>query len=136
MNRRRTGQIAAGLGALVCFGFAGWAAHTSAMPEFRIYDGYLMMMGAAIAILITAPLVWHWPRERSVVAITAAATIGCFLPLVISALRHGMPVMVRLRGSWILGGADMVGPALIVGSICLWYALREHGTEKSRLKRS
>jgi len=47
-----------------------------------------------------------------------------------------MPVMVRLRGSWILGGADMVGPALIVGSICLWYALREHGTEKSRLKRS
>ena len=135
MNRR-TGQIAAAVGALVCFGFAGWAAYTSAMPELRVYDGYLMMMGAAVAILVTAPLVWRWPRERSLIAITAAATIGCFLPLVISALRYRMPVMVRLRGSWVLGGADQVAPALIVGSICLWFAVREYGTEKSRLKRS
>jgi hypothetical protein len=136
MNRRRTGQIATGLGALVSFGFAGWAAYTSAMPELRVYDGYLMIIGAAVAILVTAPLVWRWPRERSLIAIAVAATVGCVLPLVISAVRYGLPVMVRLRGSWVLGGADLVGPALIVGSLCLWFAVREYGTQKSRPKRS
>src|SRR4051794_27625449 len=105
MKRRRSGQIAAGLGALICFGWAGWAAHTSAMPEFRVYDGYWMMLGAAAAIVIVAPLVWRWPRERSLVAVAAGATLGSVLPLVISAWRMGMPVSARLRGSWVLGGA-------------------------------
>jgi hypothetical protein len=36
--------------------------------------------------------------------------------------------MARLRGAWMLGGADVVGPALIVGFICLWFAVREYGT--------
>jgi hypothetical protein len=136
LNRRRTGQMAAGLGALLSFGWAAWASHTSAIPELRVYDGYWMMLGAGIAILVTAPLVWRWPRERSLIAIALAATIGSVLPLVISALRYRMPVMVRLRGSWVLGGADLVAPALIIGAICLWFAVREYGSKTSGLDRS
>ena len=49
MNRRRSGQLAAGLGALAAFGWAGWAANESAMPEFKVYDGYWMILGALIA---------------------------------------------------------------------------------------
>jgi hypothetical protein len=126
VSRRRTGQIAAGVAALISFGWAVWASHTSAMPEFRIYDGYWMIFGATLATLIAAPLVWRWPRERSLVAIAAAAAIGCVAPLVVSALRKDMPVMVRLRGSWILGGADLVGPPLVIGFVALWFAIRKY----------
>ena len=126
MNRRRTGQIAAGLTAFISLGWAMWASHTSAMPEFRIYDGYWMILGATVAVLVVAPLVWRWPRERSLVAIAAAAAAGCVAPLVLSALAKGMPVMVRLRGSWILGGADLVGPPLVIGFVALWLAIRKY----------
>jgi hypothetical protein len=129
MNRRKTGQIAAGLAALISFGWALWASHISAIPKFRIYDGYWMTLGAAVAILIVAPLVWRWPREHSLVAIAAAAAVGCVVPLIVSAFRHGIPVMARLRGSWALGGADLVGPALVIGSVCLWFAVREYQTK-------
>ena len=94
-----------------------------------------MMLGASVAILVVAPLVWRWRRERSLVAITIAAVVGSVVPLIVSALRHRMPVMVRLRGSWVLGGADMVAPALVIGFISLWFALREYGTEEARAKR-
>lgn len=126
MSPRRTGQIAAGLAALISFGWAVWASHTSAMPEFRIYDGYWMIFGATLATLIAAPLVWRWPRELSLVAIAAAAAIGCVAPLVVSALRKDMPVMVRLRGAWWLGGADLVGPPLVIGFVALWFAIRKY----------
>jgi hypothetical protein len=126
MNRRKTGQIAAGLVALISFGWALWASHISAMPQFRIYDGYWMTLGAVVAILIVAPLVWRWPRERSLVAIAVAAAVGCVVPLIVSAFRYGMPVAARLRGSWFLGGADLVGPALVIGSVCLWFAVRQY----------
>jgi hypothetical protein len=96
------------------------------MPEFRIYDGYWMILGATLATLIAAPLVWRWPRELSLVAIAVAAAIGCVAPLIVSALRKGMPVMVRLRGSWILGGADLVGPPLVIGFVALWFAIRKY----------
>ena len=132
MNRRKTGQIAAAILAIASFGWAAWASHTSAIPELRIYDGYWMMLGASVAIAVVAPLVWRWPRERSLIAIAIAAVAGSAAPLVISALRRGMPVPVRLRGSWVLGGADLVGPALVIGFVCLWFALREYGAEKSR----
>ena len=131
MNRRRTGQIAAGLIALISFGWAVWASHTSAMPEFGIYDGYWMILGATVAILIAAPLVWRWPRELSLVAIAAAAAIGCVAPLVVSALRKGMLVMVRLRGSWILGGADLVGPPVVIGFVALWLAIRKYESKET-----
>jgi hypothetical protein len=132
MNRRKTGQIAAAILALASFGWAAWASYASAIPELRIYDGYWMMLGASVAIAIVAPLVWRWPRERSLIVIAIAAVAGSAAPLVISALRLGMPVPIRLRGSWVLGGADLVGPALIIGFVCLWFALREYGAEKSR----
>jgi hypothetical protein len=131
VNRRRTGQIAAGLIALISFGWAVWASHTSAMPEFGVYDGYWMILGATVAILIAAPLVWRWPRELSLVAIAAAAAIGCVAPLVVSALRKGMPVMVRLRGSWILGGADLVGPPVVIGFVALWLAIRKYESKEA-----
>jgi hypothetical protein len=136
VNRRKTGQIAASLAALVSFGWALWASHTSAIPGLRIYDGYWMTLGTTLAILLVAPLVWRWSRERSLVVIAIAALVGCVVPLVVSAVRHRMPVLVRLRGSWVLGGADLVAPALIIGSVCLWFALREYGAEGSRAKRS
>jgi hypothetical protein len=132
MNRPKTGQIAAAILALASFAWAAWASHASAIPELWIYDGYWMMLGASVAIAIVAPLVWRWPRERSLIVIAIAAVVGSAAPLVISALRRGMPVPVRLRGSWVLGGADLVGPALVIGFVCLWFALREYGAETSR----
>jgi hypothetical protein len=132
MNRRTTGQIAAAMLAVSSLGWAAWASHTSAIPELRIYDGYWMMLGASVAFAAVAPLVWRWPRNRSLIVIAMAAVAGSAAPLVISALRRGMPVPVRLRGSWVLGGADLVGPALVIGFVSLWFALREYGAEKSR----
>jgi hypothetical protein len=130
VNRRSTGQIAAGLGAVAAFAWAGWAAQESSIPRLRVYDGFWMMLGAAVAVILVAPLVWRWPRERSLVAIAIACGLGSFIPLVISALRFHMPIMARLRGSWILGGADAVGPALVIGFVCLWFAVRKHGGER------
>jgi hypothetical protein len=130
MNRRTTGQILAALGALVAFAWAGWAARESAIPTLRVYDGFWMMLGAAVTVILVAPLVWRWPRERSLVAIAIASVLGSFLPLVLSALRFHMPIMARLRGSWIIGGADAVGPALVIGFVCFWFAVRKHGTER------
>jgi hypothetical protein len=130
VNRRTTGQIAAGLGAAVAFVWAGWAARESSIPRLRVYDGFWMMLGAAVAVILVAPLVWRWPRERSLVAIAIACVLGSILPLVISALRFHMPIMARLRGSWILGGADAVGPALVIGFVCLWFAVRKHSRER------
>jgi hypothetical protein len=136
MNRRRTGQLVAALGALASFGWAAWAAHTSAIPELRVYDGYWMILGAIIANAIVAPLVWRWRRELSLIAITVATVVGSVAPLAISAARNRMPLRARLLGSWILGGADMVGPALIIGFACLWFAIREYGPKGSRARES
>jgi hypothetical protein len=130
MNRRRTGQLAAGLAALAAFGWAGWTAQASAMPEFKVYDGYWMILGALIAFAVVAPLVWRLRREISLVVITLAAVVGCVAPLVISALRRGMPIAVRLRGAWVLGGADLVGPAVVIGCLCLWFAVRTYETRQ------
>jgi hypothetical protein len=135
MNRRRSGQLAAGLAALAAFGWAGLAAKESAMPEFKAYDGYWMILGALIAFAAVAPLAWRLRREASMVVMTLAAIVGCVAPLVISAMRLGLPVMVRLRGAWVLGGADIVGPAVVVGCLCLWLALRKYETASERTAR-
>ncbi len=121
----------AAVAALSAFAWAGWAAHVASIPELRVYDGFLMIVGAFLMVMVVAPLVWRWPRERSLVAIILASALGSVVPLGISALRYHIPLMARLRGAWILGGADMVGPALIVGFICLWFALREYGIGRS-----
>jgi hypothetical protein len=126
MNRRRTGQMAAAVIAVAAFAWAAWSAHVNAMPEFRVYDGYWMILGATVAVAIVAPMVWRWRREWSLVAVTVAAAVGSVIPLLVSALRHGLPIPVRLRGAWILGGADAIGPALVLGYLCLWFAVREY----------
>jgi hypothetical protein len=113
------------LGAVVAFAWAGWAAHASAIPELRVFDGYRMMLWSTLAVAIIAPVVWRWRRDRGLAAVALAAALGCAAPLVVSALQHHMPVRARLRGAWILAGADLVGPAMVVGFVCLWLTLRE-----------
>jgi hypothetical protein len=130
VNRRAAGQVAAGIGALVAFAWAGWAARESAIPRLRVYDGYWMMVGAAMTVILVAPVIWRWPRERSLVAVAIASVLGSFLPLILSALRFHIPIMARLRGSWMIGGADAVGPALVIGFVCLWFAVRKHGAAR------
>jgi hypothetical protein len=125
MNRRRVGRALAAAGAVAAFAWAGWAAYDNAMPELRVYDGYRMILGATLAVIAVAPFVWRWRRDRSLVVIAVAAGVGCLIPLVISALRYHMPIAARLRGSWTLAGADFVGPAVVVGFVCLWLAIRE-----------
>jgi hypothetical protein len=106
------------------------------MPEFKVYDGYWMILGALIAFAVVAPLVWRLRREISMVIIALAAVVGCVTPLVISAIRHGMPIGVRLRGAWVLGGADLVGPVVVLGCLCLWFALRKYEPTPHRGERN
>jgi hypothetical protein len=124
MNRRKVGRAVAAAAAITAFAWAGWAAYDNAMPELRFYDGYYMMLGATLAVIAVAPFIWRWRRDRSLVVIAVAAAAGSTIPLVISAVRHHMPIVVRFRGSWILAGADIVGPAVVVGFVCLWLAVR------------
>jgi hypothetical protein len=131
MRSRTAGQAAAALAALAFFVVASLEAHRSAIPAIRVYDGYWMILGAAVGMLLVGPLVWQWPRERSLVAILVTAVAGSLAPLVISALRHGMPLPARLRGAWYIGGADVVGPAVVIGCMSLWFALREHRGSRS-----
>jgi hypothetical protein len=124
MNRRAVGRTIAAMAAAAAFAWAGWAAHDNAMPEFRIYDGYRMMLGATIAVIAVVPFIWRWRRDRSLVVIAVAAAVGSIVPLVISAIQHHLPILARLRGAWKLAGADLVGPAVVVGFVCLWLAVR------------
>jgi hypothetical protein len=125
VTRRRVGRALAAIGAVGAFGWAGWAARDSAIPEFKVYDGYRMIVGSTVAVLLVAPFIWRWRRDRSLIAIAAAAALGSLLPLALSAVRHQMPLLTRLRGAWFMAGADLVGPALVIGFVCLWLALRE-----------
>ena len=54
--------------------------------------GLVFLSGTA-----AAPFIWRWPRERSLAAVAGAALDGCWTPVVISALRHQIPVMARLK---------------------------------------
>jgi hypothetical protein len=44
--------------------------------------------------------------------------------LVILAIRQQVPIWARIRGAWVLTGADIVGTAVPIGMVCLWFALR------------
>jgi hypothetical protein len=125
MTRRNAGRFVAAGAAIAAFGWAGWAAYTNAMPELRVYDGYRMMLGALLAVIAVAPFIWRWRRDRSLIVVAGAAALGSIIPLVISAVRHHIPIVARLRGSWALAGADLVVPAVVVGFVCLWFAVRE-----------
>jgi hypothetical protein len=136
MNRRAAGRTVAGIGALGAFSWAGWAAQVNAMPELRVYDGYRMIIGATLAVLGVAPFIWRRRRDRSLVVVALAAGLGSVIPLIASAINHHVPVMARLRGAWRLAGADLVGPALIVGFVCLWLAVREWKPAQPRVQLS
>jgi hypothetical protein len=124
MKRRAVGRTLAAVAAIAAFTWAGWAAYDNAMPELRFYDGYYMMLGATLAVIAVAPFIWRWRRDRSLVVIAVAAAVGSIIPLAVSAVRHHMPIVVRFRGAWVLAGADLVGPAVVVGFVCLWLAVR------------
>lgn len=126
LTRRRAGRVLALAAGAALLGFAMYVARTQSMPEFGVYDGWWMLLWGTIAVLAAAPLVWRWNRERSLGVIAVAALIGSWAPLVVSALRHGIPVMARLKGSWVMAGAGLVGLAVPLGFVCLWLAVREH----------
>jgi hypothetical protein len=125
VTRGKISRLIPGLVALAAFVWAAKSAHDSSMPEFKVYDGYWMILGAALAVGLVAPLIWRWPRERSLLVVVIASMVGSIVPLVVSALTHNLPIMARLRGSWMLAGADLVGPAVIVGFTSLWLAVRD-----------
>lgn len=121
---RTTGRRLCGLLAATCLGLAAYTGYSQAMPSLRIYDGRWMFLGGILAVALVAPLAWSWSRERSLIAIGLAALVGTWLPLVVLALRQHVPIWARIRGAWVLTGADIVGTALPLGMVCLWFALR------------
>jgi len=125
VKRDKISRLILGLMALAAFVYAAKSAHDGSMPEFKVYDGYWMMLGAALAVGLVGALAWRWPRERSLPLVVIASVVGSIAPLVISAFTHNLPIMARLRGSWILAGADLVGPAVVAGVTCLWLAVRD-----------
>lgn len=126
LTRRAAGRrLSAAIGSASLL-LAGYVASTQAMPEFGVYDGAWMLFWSTAAVVVIAPFVWRWPRERSLAAVAVVAFVGCWAPILISALRHQIPVMARLKGSWVLAGGGIVGLAAPLGFACLWLAIREH----------
>lgn len=126
LSSRSTGRIVAALIAVLCLGWAAYTGWTEAIPELHVYDGLWMLLGATTVVVVIAPFIWRWSRERSLAVVAGASILGSWIPLVLSARRHHMPVMARLRGAWVLAGADTVSLAVPVGFVLLWLALREH----------
>jgi hypothetical protein len=126
ITSRRSGRLLAGLAAVGVLGLAVLTAVSEAAPELHIYDGLWMITGAALLVSLCAPLVWNWPRERALAVVASAAAIGAWAPLVVLALRAGVPVMARLKGAVFFSDADILGIALPVGVALGWLALKEH----------
>jgi hypothetical protein len=122
---RQSGRVVAWLGAGLALALAVYTARVESMPEFHAYDGWWMLLGAAVAVAVLAPLVWRWPRQRSLLVIVLAAALGSWLPFVWLAHRGHVPLLPRLKGAWFLMGADVIGAVIPVGVACLWIALRE-----------
>lgn len=123
---RRTGRRLALAVAALALGTAALGAWRNSIPQLRVYDGVWMLLWATVAFALAGALVWRWPREKSLPVIAVATVAGCWLPLLVSAARHRIPIAARVRGSWLLAGADIVGIAVPIGFVCLWLALREH----------
>ena len=121
---RATGRRVCGLLAATGLLLAAYTGYSQSMPSLHIYDGVWMFLGGILAVALVAPLAWSWSRERSLVAIGFAALVGTWLPLVVLALRQHVQIWARIRGAWVLTGADIVGTALPLGMVCLWFALR------------
>jgi hypothetical protein len=114
---------------MAALALAAYVAFRHSIPALGVYDGVWMLLWGTVAVAGIAPLVWRWPRQRSLAAVAVASVLGCWSPLVVSAVRHQIPVMARLRGAWVLAGAGEVGLAVPLGFVCLWLALREHSSE-------
>jgi hypothetical protein len=121
---RSTGRRVSSVLAALALGLAGYTGYSQSLPWLQIYDGIWMFLGGVLAVALVAPIVWSWSRERSLVAIGLAAFVGTWLPLVMLAVRQHVPIWARIRGAWVLTGADIVGTALPIGMVCLWFALR------------
>lgn len=124
------GRWGAAIGAGAAFLLAGYTSASESMPELRIYDGYWMLLGAAVAVSLVAPLIWPWRRERSLIAVVVAAMVGTWAPIVWFALRRHTPILERILGAWYLMGGDVVAAAIPVGVACLWLAIRGSGPGK------
>jgi hypothetical protein len=133
VTSRRAGRLLAGFAAATVLGIAVYTAVVQAEPALRLYDGYWMLGGAAVAVGGVAPVVWRWGRERALVAVSAAAALGAWLPLVVLAWRARIPVAARLKGAVFLSSADVIGVALPVGIALAWLALREHRPDDPKL---
>ena len=116
--------MAAAAGAVGSLGLAVYTAVTESMPALRIYDGYWMLLGAAVAVALVAPVVWSWRREWSLGVVVAAAVVGCWLPIGWLALRRHSEIIPRMKGTWYLMGGDVLAAAIPVAVACLWMALR------------
>ncbi|HET6579871.1 MAG TPA: hypothetical protein VFG66_16240 [Gemmatimonadales bacterium] len=127
---RARARWAAAAGAAAAFLLAGYTAVTESMPVLHIYDGYWMLFGAAMGVVLAAPFVWSWARDKSLPAVVIVAVLGCWLPIVWLALRRHTPVMQRMKGAWYLMGGDVVAAAIPVGVAFLWMALRPPGPGK------
>ena len=122
---RGQARAAALFGAVLSLGLAVYTSARESMPELHIYDGYWMLLGAAITFALVAPLIWRLRRQVSLPILVVAVTLGSWLPLVIRAIRKNMDVIQRLEGARYLMSADVVSAAITVGAACLWLALRE-----------
>jgi hypothetical protein len=122
---RKSARAVAALGAGLALLLAVYTARVESMPELHAYDGWWMLLGAAVAVAVVTPFVWRWPRQRSLAIVVIAAAVGSWLPFVWLAHRGHVPLLPRLKGAWFLMGADVIGAAIPVGVACLWIALRE-----------
>jgi protein O-mannosyl-transferase len=135
LSRKRARGLAA-LGAVLTLLLAIYTARTESMPEFHAYDGWWMLLGSALVVAAVAPLVWRWPRQRSLPVVVLAAVLGSWLPFVWLAHRGHVGLWPRLKGAWWLMGADVIGAAIPVGVACLWLALREPDRTSTRGQRA
>jgi hypothetical protein len=107
---------------------AGATAVRESLPEVGIYDGYWMLLGATLAVAAAVPLVWRWPRQRSLPVVVVLAVFGAWAPIAWLALRRHSAVLPRLKGTWYLMGGDVIGAAIPVAAACLWFAFRGPGS--------
>lgn len=126
LTSRRAGRWLAGFGAVLVLGIAIYTTIVMTEPALRLYDGLWMLAGAALAIAVVGPMVWSWSRERALMAVALAVALGAWLPLVVLAMRAGIPVLARLRWAIFFSSADVIGVALPLGVVLAWLALKEY----------
>lgn len=126
LTSRRTGRTLAGIAGALVLGLAVRTAQVESMPDLHVYDGWWMVGGGVLTLLVLAPLAWRWPRERALLLVTVGTALGAWLPLVVLALKGHIPIAARLKGAIFFSSADVIGVTLPVGLALGWLALQEH----------